>query len=400
MNATWRSRLLAALGLLLMVVASVPALVRAAVPTGFTDTVVASVTQPIDLAVVAAGPQAGTIYVTSKSGVLNRIPVGSDTAQTALNLEVRTCDEGERGMLGVALDPEFGNGSSAIYLYYTVRAGECFNRVSRFMVRANGSVNPASEQVLIQTARLEATNHNGGDLGFGLDGNLYISIGDNARSQFAQRKNTYFGKILRITTDGNPASGNPYRTTKDAVACGVQGRAKKAPCAEVFALGLRNPFRFAFEPNSNRFLINDVGQSTWEEIDRGRKGANYGWPLREGPCLQGQSSGCAPAPATYTDPIFSYSHDTGCDSITAGAFVPDGNGWPAEYQGEYLYADFICEKMFTLSSPFSTDPVSAEFADGMGPVIDVLFDPTDPGSLLYTELYSDSGGKVHRVKVE
>lgn len=375
-----------------------PGFVRAAapLPPGFTDAAVAAVPSPIDLAIVERGALRGAIFATSKSGEVYMVPNGSGTARRVLDLTARTCSEGERGMLGIALDPKFGAGADHVYLYHTTigaREGQCVNRVSRFAVRTSGAIDAASGETLIQTAVLSASNHNGGDIEFGKDGHLYVSVGENARPTLAQRRNTFFGKILRITTDGDPAPGNPWSTRKGAVACGEKGRVKKAPCAEVFALGLRNPFQIAFAPGTNAFLINDVGQSTWEEIDRGRKGANYGWPEREGPCPQGQSLPCAAAPAKYTDPIAWYNHDTGCESITAGAFVPANSGWPAAYAGDYLFADFVCGEAFTLSEPFGPSPAQGSFGLGFGMAVAFEFDPVRPGTLLYTNL----NGEIRRI---
>jgi glucose/arabinose dehydrogenase len=369
------------------------ALSAATLPTGFSDALLATVPQPIDLAVAPAGPQRGAMFVTGKAGTVHRIAPGSGTARQGLDLRGRTCSEGERRMLGIALDPKFGRGADAVYLYYTARDGQCRNRLSRFMVRANGTIAAGSEQVLIQTAPLIATNHNGRDIGFGADGNLYVAIGDNARPDLAQQRNTYFGKILRVRTDGSAARGNPYTAKKGAKPCGLKGRTKAKACREIFALGLRNPFQFAFVPGTSTFFINDVGQRTWEEINRSRKGANYGWPLREGPCPQGQSSDCTPAPARFDDPVAFYSHQTGCRSITGGAFVPAASDWPEEYRGAYLFGDFVCGKIFMLPSPLGAPGQPIEFATAAGPMVGFQFDPADPGALLYTSL----SGEVRRI---
>lgn len=393
MGRIWSIFRLAAILTMMVAAPLVAGRAAVALPNPFTDTLVASVPTPIDLAVVERGPQRGAIFVTSKSGALYYIPSGSGQARKVLDLTARVCSDGERGMLGVALDPRFGAGSNGIYLYYTAEEASCVNRVSRFEIRSSGSVDLGSEQMLVETAPLGPTNHNGGDLEFGADGYLYVSVGENGRPSLAQRRNSYFGKILRVTTTGAPAPGNPWKIRKGAIACGLDGRTKKAPCAEIFALGLRNPFQIAFAPGSNNFMINDVGQSTWEEIDRGRKGANYGWPAREGPCPQGMVLPCPAAPSGYTDPVAWYSHDTGCDSITAGTFVPSSAGWPSEFDGDYLVADFICGNASALSDPLGPTPVLASFLDALGPVVAWEFDPVQPGSLLYTNLI----GEIRRI---
>ena len=143
-------------------------------------------------------------------------------------------------------------------------------------------------------------------------------------------QNVLLGKVLRITRDGAIPPTNPFQGTDSArcAATGVTTPGKK--CQETFAWGLRNPFRMAFDPNAagTRFFINDVGEITWEEIDLGTAGADYGWNVREGHCATGSTTDCGSPPAGMTNPIYDYNHDTGCMSVTGGAFVPNGI-WPA-----------------------------------------------------------------------
>ena len=159
----------------------------------------------------------------------------------------------------------------------------CVNRVARFRF-AGGAVQPGTEQILLSNMPSLLSNHNGGDVQFGRDGFLYISVGESGVPALAQRRNVLAGKILRITADGGIPRSNPFQGELTS-RCNVTGRTGgKRTCREIFALGLRNPFRIAFDPNSSRaqsqFFINDVGQNTWDEIDRGIAGANYGWPRR------------------------------------------------------------------------------------------------------------------------
>src|SRR5438105_5325164 len=130
---------------------------------------------------------------------------------------------------------------------------------------------------------------------------------------------------------GVPAAGSPAGTT----------------CQEVFAMGLRNPFRAAFDPNAPgvRFYIDDVGSHTWEEIDEGQAGADYGWPDREGPCVKDSDVDCGPPPPGVTNPIYWYHHEPpNGGAITGGAFVPNGV-WPAAYDGAYLFAEYVFGKI-------------------------------------------------------
>ena len=148
------------------------------------------------------------------------------------------------------------------------------NRISRFT--ANGDVAVAgSEVVILDLDNLSgATNHNGGALHFGPDGKLYAAVGENANGANAQSLTNLFGKMLRLNPDGTIPTDNPFFSTATG-----KNRA-------IWALGLRNPFTFAFNPAGSRMFINDVGQNTWEEINDGIAGANYGWPTTEGPTTE------------------------------------------------------------------------------------------------------------------
>jgi glucose/arabinose dehydrogenase len=165
-------------------------------------------------------------------------------------------------------------------------------------------------------------------------------------------------------------------------------------CQEIFATGLRNPYRIAFDPDgtagNQRLYINDVGGGAWEEIDQASAGADYGWNIREGPCPIGTQGSCA-SDNRFTEPIFAYSHSTGCRTITGGAFVPNTSGWPAEYLDTYLYADFICNQVFALRTEtpgqtpevFGTDTGATHLAFG-------------PDSALYYTTF-DGGGQVRKI---
>ena len=181
------------------------------------------------------------------------------------------------------------------------------------------AIDPASEIVLVDNISSKAGNHNGGDLEIGADGFLYISVGDagtdpradSGANNAAQDLSLLNGKILRVVpSTGGPAPGNPLSGPGTA-SCRVRGNLPSTPttaCQEIYAWGLRNPFRFAFDPNTGpqRFFINDVGQSTREEVDEGGIGRNYGWPIREGVCPTGQNPPCAAAGPGFTDPITDY----------------------------------------------------------------------------------------------
>jgi glucose/arabinose dehydrogenase len=377
-------------------------------PPGFADEPVATVGAPTALAFLPSGDmlitaQPGTLRVRTQAGVMT----------TALTLS-RICTNSERGLLGVAVDPAFAlNGF--IYLYYTFnRFNTCptsgsstpVNRVSRFRLQA-GTVDPASEVVLVDNIHSPAGNHNGGDLQFGKDGNLYVSVGDGGcdyagggcagSNDAARDEHVLLGKVLRITPAGAIPSGNPYATTGQR--CNVTGStAPGSRCQETFAWGLRNPFRMAFDPNAagTRFYVNDVGQNAWEEIDLGTAGADYGWNVREGHCANGSTTNCGAPPAGMTNPIFDYGRGDTCASITGGAFVPNGL-WPAAYDGRYLFADYVCGRIFLLT-PSGTGFTRSIFADALGgsSAVHLGFGPHGATQALYYTSYA-SGGTVHRI---
>ncbi len=223
-------------------------------------------------------------------------------------------------MLGAAVDPSFAS-NGFVYLYYTRnKSGNCVNRVSRFTM-SGSTIAMATESVLVDEIPTPSGNHNGGDLRFGKDGYLYVSVGDGAcdyagggcygQNDASRDQNALIGKILRITSTGGIPPTNPFQGSGTA-RCNVMGQTTAGnKCQETFAWGFRNPFRIAFDPNTTatRFFVNDVGEGTWEEVDEGQAGADYGWNVREGPCANGSTTNCGAPPAGMTNPVYAYSHD-------------------------------------------------------------------------------------------
>jgi glucose/arabinose dehydrogenase/PKD repeat protein len=368
--------------------------VTAGVPPGFADEAVASVGSPT---AVAFTPD-GRLLIATQPGRLRVIQAGVLLAAPALDLAATLCSNSERGLLGVAVDPAFGS-TRRIYLYYTFnRNGDCanapVNRVSRFVLADSNLVVPGSEQVLVDNIRSTAGNHNGGDLAFGKDGHLYVSVGDGGcdyapgggcagNNDASRDKNVLLGKILRITADGGIPTDNPFQGPGTA-RCNVAGSTTAAACQETFAWGLRNPYRIAFDPDAaaTRLFINDVGQDTWEEIDEGVAGADYGWNCREGAHTNSTTGPCAGVPpSSLRDPIFEYNHSTGCASITGGAFVPDG-AWPAEFDDDYLFGDYVCGRLFRLTPLPAGGWVASSFGDALGSLVSMTFGPD--GALYYS----------------
>src|SRR5436190_889980 len=284
----------------------------ATLPSGFVETTVASgIASPTAMAVAGDG----RIFVCSQTGALRVIKNGVLLATPFVTLSVDST--GERGLLGVAFDPHF-NLNHFIYLYYTVPGTPAHNRVSRFTANGDVVLSGSGRVILELNSLSTATNHNGGAVHFGADGKLYIAVGDNANGSNAQNLSNLLGKILRLNSDGTVPSDNPFAQSTTAR-------------HEIWALGLRNPFTFAFRGATNFMYINDVGQATWEEINLGQPAANYGWPATEGPTSN----------PDYTSPVYYYGHTDGNCAITGAAFyTPSTNNFPSSYVGKYFFGDY------------------------------------------------------------
>lgn len=411
----------AALSLAILMVA-VP--LAAVVPAGFTDSLVATVSGPTALAFTPDG----RLLITTQVGVLRVVQGGTLLPTPALSFPPSSiCVNSERGLLGVAVDPAFGV-NRHIYLFYTFNkfnnacpsntATTPVNRVSRFTLPDSNVIDPATELVLIDNMPSPNGNHNAGDLHFGRDGYLYISIGDGGcdyagggcagNNDAARDQHVLTGKILRINSDGNIPLDNPFQGPGTARCNATAQTIAGNECWETFGWGLRNPFRLAFDPNDagTRFFINDVGQGHWEEIDPGQAGADYGWNLCEGSRNTGTDVACSQAPPAMVGPLFEYRHGlvipgttspTNCNSITGGAFVPNGV-WPG-FDGSYLFADFVCGEIFKLT--FSGSAWSAsDFGQSLGNVTVLIFGPHGSGGQALYYATFVAGGQVRKIFYE
>lgn len=297
----------------------------ATLPANFTHQKITDISAPVAMAVMPDG----RILVATQGGQLRVVKNGQLLPTPALTLSVD--NQGERGLLGVAVDPEF-SANQFIYVYYTVPTVPVHNRVSRFVLDGD-VVNPASETVLYELDDLNPTSfiHNGGALHFGTDGYLYIASGDGSFRSRVQQLNSTFGKLLRIKKDGTIPESNPFVAS-------ATGKYQA-----IYAMGFRNPFSFAINA-SNDIYLNDVGQDTWEEINKVELGKNYGWPTCEGAFRFLSSNPCNKVgQSTFADPLYAYHHSTGTvtgKSITGGAFYA-GSQFPAEYAGRYFFGDYV-----------------------------------------------------------
>jgi glucose/arabinose dehydrogenase len=348
------------------------------------------------------------MLVTGKPGLLTVDRGGQRT--TALDLRARICADGERGLLGVAVDPAFSS-NHFVYLYYTRRVrGSCGvspfpqSRVGRFVLRNDDTIEPSSEKVILAHLVSPQHNHLAGDLEFGADRLLYVSVGDGVCSlkppkgcgplnRNSQDRSVPLGKILRVDRNGRPPATNPYAANPRARRCTPAGRVQggTGPCKEIFALGLRNPFRIARKHGTSTFYVNDVGLDTWEEVNRLRRGRNYGWNVREGNCRRASTTQCGQV-APYVTPIHAYRH-TDCRSVTGGAFVPAGL-WPG-FDGAYLFADFACGRVFRLDRDQNGKLVRRLFLSGLQGPTHLRFGPSEGTlALYYASFY---GNAVRRV---
>lgn len=274
----------------------------------------------------------GRWFVAQQGGALRVVKNGVLLTPPFTSLVVDST--GERGLIGVALHPDFAT-NGWIYLYHTTPENGTHNRIVRVTANppTSDTVSAGSTVIIAELPALGATNHNGGAMHFGADGKLYVAVGENAVQANSQDLNTPLGKMLRFNDDGTIPADNPFCTTAATLRCAI------------WAYGLRNPYTFAMQPGTGRPYINDVGAGTWEEINIGAAGANYGWPATEGPTTA----------AGVTAPLFAYRHSdtvppgtgpggffTGC-AITGGAFYPDSGPFPTAYRGGYFFADFCSQ---------------------------------------------------------
>lgn len=361
----------------------------ASLPPGFVETSVA--TGLTDPTAMEFAPN-GDLWVLQQGGLVKRFQSGSTTADVVGNIaNLGISSDGERGVLGIAFDPQYAT-NKEVYLYYTSTTPAIHNRVSRFTVNDTdatdyyfvgagtngadaGATGTPTATVIFDLNNLStATNHNGGAIHFGPDGKLYIAAGENANPPNSQVLTNVLGKILRINSDGTIPTDNPFFNATTG-----KGQA-------IFALGLRNPYTFAFQPGTGRMFINDVGQDSWEEINDGIAGSNYGWPATEG------DTGTPPtSPGAYRGPLYTYAHGSDKfegEAITGGAFYsPTTQQFPAEYAGEYFFADYVNGWIHVLNM---TSGNVTEFATGIASPVDLRV--TSDGSLYY--LARDAGEVV------
>ena len=270
-----------------------------------------------------------------------------------LDITAQVSSGGEAGLLGMAFHPDFGAGNFDVYVSYTRTAAPIESVVSRFSSIDNGlTLDPASEFIIMTIAQDES-NHNGGQIGFGQDGFLYAGWGDGGGAgdplERAQQTNNLLGSFTRIDVD----SASPYAipaTNPFATNTNCMGGFGADPCPEIFAYGLRNPWRWSFDSQTGIIWAGDVGQADWEEVNRIELSMNYGWDEREGAHCFEPATGCD---TNNVDPVTEYSHGLG-GSITGG-YVYRGTAVPS-LAGDYIFGDFVSGRIWSIpeSSPLGS----------------------------------------------
>ena len=301
----------------------------------------------------------GIQFVVQQDGHIRVVRLGVVLPADFLDLSAATLAGGERGLLGLAFAPDTSGGR--FFVNFTDRAGDTvvarFRRspsspvaadpASRFDLRWGGAGGPAS-------IAQPFPNHTGGDLAFGSDGYLYVGLGDggsgNHPNHRAQSPLELLGKMLRIDVNVADTHASGYQIPADNPFAAGHGPVSARP--EVWAFGLRNPWRNSFDDpirgGTGALVIGDVGQGSFEEIDyepRGRGGRNYGWRNREG--AHDNVTTAPPAFLPLTAPVFDYGHSVG-QSITGG-FVYRGRALGASYQGRYFFADFVAGRVWSIA---------------------------------------------------
>jgi glucose/arabinose dehydrogenase len=339
-------------------------------------------------------------FVVEQGGVV-RVFENSNTVSTSsifIDISSRVTSGGETGLLGIAFHPGFP-ANPRVYLSYTTTSGGLVSRVSEFRTNDGGAtLDPTTETVLLRVNQPES-NHNGGGIAFGPDDFLYIGFGDGGGSGDnhgtignGQSTRMLLGKMLRIDVD-HTVSGFNYSIPADNhfagnALCGDGGTGTE-DCAEIFAYGFRNPWRWSFDRANGDLWVGDVGQGAWEEIDKVVPGGNYGWRCREG--AHDFNSNCGSA-QNLLEPVADYSHSAGF-SVTGG-YVYRGAAIPG-LAGRYIFGDFGGRVWHIARDTSATLEVSA--SDGVDTGLQISSFAEDANGELYVV---DLGGGLYKLEAE
>lgn len=312
-----------------------------------------------------AGDGTHRLFVAEQSGFIRVFSSQGNPATSSVFLdissEVLASAQSELGLLGLTFHPQYETNGYFFVAYTAGTPASHTGRISRFQVSLDANVaDPASEKILLEFQD-DYPNHNGGGLCFGSDGYLYIGIGDEGGAgdpdDNAQDRSRVFGKILRIDVDQNVNTPPYHGIPADNPYAGNSSGYRE----DIYAYGLRNPWRISFDKVSGKVIAGDVGQGTWEEIDIIQKGGNYGWDCREGHVAYDQNDDqSSPLCATATglvEPIFVYDHSVG-QSITGG-YVYRGPSMSG-LAGRYVYGDYDSGRIWSLNLANNTSSLLVE----------------------------------------
>jgi len=301
------------------------------------------ITTGLSSPVFMTSPRDGTNrnFIVQQGGIIRVVQPGSTTPTTFLNITSRVLSGGERGLLGLAFHPQYTS-NRRFFVYYTRQTDGAIQIAEYLTSATDPNAAETTEKIIITIPHPNFGNHNGGTVAFGPDGYLYAGSGDggsgNDPGNNAQNINSLLGKFIRLDINNVPAGQTPqYNIPSDNPFVG------RAGADEIFATGMRNPYRFAFDRGGTQQLYAaDVGQNMWEEVDIVTLGGNYGWRIYEGDhCTN--IDGCG-LPTSYVGPIFEYSHANGRCSITGGnVYRGNRNTFPL---GNYIYGDFCSGEIF------------------------------------------------------
>ncbi|MFX0210423.1 MAG: PQQ-dependent sugar dehydrogenase [Candidatus Hodarchaeota archaeon] len=300
------------------------------------------------------------VFVVEQAGIIKRFNNSPtvDDYTTFLDISDQVYSGGERGLLGLAFHPNY-TVNGLFYVYYTVSDPRpnvyCRSIVAQFnMSQSDSLIADPSTQVIIIEINQPYGNHNAGQIGFGSDNYLYIALGDGGSGgdplNNGQNRATLLGSILRINVD-NSTDGKNYSIPVDNPFVGNSEGYRE----EIYAYGLRNPWRFSFDTDTDRLWVGDVGQSEYEEVDIIERGKNYGWKIMEGNHCYSPSSGCNTTGLEL--PIIEYSHNIG-NSITGG-YVYRGKAIPS-LVGKYIYGDYGSGRIWALEYDGVNNPRNTE----------------------------------------
>ncbi|MBI3076225.1 MAG: PQQ-dependent sugar dehydrogenase [Deltaproteobacteria bacterium] len=302
--------------------------------------VVTGLTNPLDLQQPDDGT--GRLFVVEQRGTIRVIQDNALVAGLFLDIRDRVTSGGETGLLGLAFHPAYRTNRRFFVNYTRTVGGQLQTVIAEYRASESNSNRAADDETILLVVDQPFSNHNGGGLAFGPDGYLYIALGDGGSGGDplgnAQSLNTLLGKILRIDVDSSPSPGLAYAVPPDNPFVNQPG------LDEIWAYGLRNPWRFSFDPPSGRLFAADVGQSDFEEVDLITRGQNYGWNILEGAhCYPPPSTGCRTI--GLTAPIAEYGHGEG-GSVTGG-FVYRGARIPG-LVGTYVFGDYVSGRIWGL----------------------------------------------------